>query len=181
MIITFRLQLLNVLSTIANVIDIYFKMFLVIEKVSLVWTVQVHLRREMGNTSSNFLWMDGSQRPSYHWSSHQCSSLCEKKFWHGSISRVLELLVYVIWDILQISCIQMIKRVPIEQFIYLIYLFVKVLPHKCWRSVGHQVLQPAKDVEFRTVCLKSCRKEKKSMMYQGSLEPAAIQFTLNSK
>jgi len=31
-------------------------------------------------------------------------------------------------------------------FIYLfIYLFIKTLQHKCWRSVGHQVLQPAKD------------------------------------
>ena len=30
----------------------------------------------------------------------------------------------------------------------------------------------------RTVCLKSCRQEKKSMMHQDSLEPAAIQFTL---
>ena len=35
-------------------------------------------------------------------------------------------------------------------------------------------LQPAKDVEFRTICLKSCRQEKKSMMHQGSLEPATI-------
>jgi len=26
-----------------------------------------------------------------------------------------------------------------------IYLFIKALQHKCWRSVGHQVLQPAKD------------------------------------
>ena len=25
------------------------------------------------------------------------------------------------------------------------YLFIKALQHKCWRSVGHQVLQPAKD------------------------------------
>ena len=30
--------------------------------------------------------------------------------------------------------------------IYLfIYLFIKALQHKCWRSVGHQVLQPDKD------------------------------------
>jgi len=28
-----------------------------------------------------------------------------------------------------------------------IYLFNKALQHKCWRSVGHQVLQPAKDVD----------------------------------
>ena len=28
-------------------------------------------------------------------------------------------------------------------FIYL--LFIMALQHKCWRSVGHQVLQPAKD------------------------------------
>jgi len=27
----------------------------------------------------------------------------------------------------------------------LIYLFIKALQHKCWRSVGYQVLQPAKD------------------------------------
>jgi len=26
-----------------------------------------------------------------------------------------------------------------------IVLFIKALQHKCWRSVGHQVLQPAKD------------------------------------
>ena len=32
-------------------------------------------------------------------------------------------------------------------FIYL-FLFIKTLQHKCWRSVGHQVLQPAKDVKF---------------------------------
>ena len=44
-------------------------------------------------------------------------------------------------------------------FLYLFFLF-KALQHKCWRSVGHQVLQPTKDVEFRTVCLKSCRQEK---------------------
>ena len=61
-----------------------------------------------------------------------------------------------------------------------IYLFIKALQHKCWRSVGHQVLQPVKDVKFRTVCLKSCRQEKKSMMHQNSLEPAAIRFTLES-
>jgi len=42
-----------------------------------------------------------------------------------------------------------------------IYLFIKALQHKCWRPVGHQILQPAKDIEFRTVCLKSCRQEKK--------------------
>ena len=59
-----------------------------------------------------------------------------------------------------------------------LYLFIKALQHKCWRSVGHQILQPVKDVEFRTVCLKSCRQEKKSMMHQDSLEPAAIRFTL---
>ena len=29
--------------------------------------------------------------------------------------------------------------------------FFKALQHNCWRSVGHQVLQPAKDVELRTV------------------------------
>ena len=33
-------------------------------------------------------------------------------------------------------------------FIYLINLFSKALQHKYWRSVGHQVLQPAKDVEL---------------------------------
>jgi len=32
-----------------------------------------------------------------------------------------------------------------------IVLFIKALQHKGWRSVGHQVLQPAKDVELRTV------------------------------
>ena len=58
------------------------------------------------------------------------------------------------------------------------YLFIKALQHKCWRPVGHQVLQPAKDVEFRTVCLKSFRQQKKSMMHQDSLKPAAIRFTL---
>jgi len=30
-----------------------------------------------------------------------------------------------------------------DTFIF-IYLFIKALQHKCWRSVGHQVLQPAK-------------------------------------
>ena len=62
--------------------------------------------------------------------------------------------------------------------ILFLYLFIKALQHKCWRSVRHQVLQPAKNVEFKTVCLKSCRQEKKSMMHQDSLKPAAIQFTL---
>jgi len=61
--------------------------------------------------------------------------------------------------------------------IFYLFLFIKASQHKCWRSVGHQVLQPAKDVEFRRVCLKSCRQEKKSMMHQDSLEPAAIRFT----
>jgi len=67
-----------------------------------------------------------------------------------------------------------------RMFFLFIYLFIKALQHKCWRPVGHQVLQPAKDVKFRTVCLKSCRQEKKSisMMHQDSLEPAAIRFTL---
>ena len=27
-------------------------------------------------------------------------------------------------------------------------LFIKALQHKCWRSVGHQVLHPAKEIEF---------------------------------
>ena len=43
-------------------------------------------------------------------------------------------------------------------------LFIKALQRKCLRSVGYQVLQPAKDkdIEFRKICLKSCRQEKKS-------------------
>jgi len=45
-----------------------------------------------------------------------------------------------------------------------IYLFIKALQHKFWRSVGHQVLQPAWDIEFRKVYLKSCRQEKNSIM-----------------
>ena len=55
------------------------------------------------------------------------------------------------------SCIY-IHRNPRKWLIIFIlfYLFINALQHKCWRSVGHQVLQPAKDVEFRTVCLKSC-------------------------
>ena len=48
-----------------------------------------------------------------------------------------------------------------RMFFLFIYLFIKALQHKCWRPVGHQVLQPANDVKFRTVCLKSCRQEKK--------------------
>ena len=59
-----------------------------------------------------------------------------------------------------------------------ILLFIKALQHKSWRSVGHQVLQPAQDIELWTVCLKSCKQEKKSMMHQDSLEPATIRFTL---
>ena len=77
-----------------------------------------------------------------------------------------------------------------------IYLFVKA-QDKCWRSVGHQVLQPAKviefmtislghqvlqpakDIELRTMHLKNCRQEKKSTMHQDSLKPAAIWFMLN--
>ena len=47
-----------------------------------------------------------------------------------------------------------------------------IIQHKCWRSVEHQVLRPAKDFKFRTVCLKSCRQEKKIH------DPAAIRFTL---
>ena len=30
-------------------------------------------------------------------------------------------------------------------FLFIYYLFIKTLQHKCWRSVGHQVLQPTKD------------------------------------
>jgi len=45
--------------------------------------------------------------------------------------------------------------------LFIIFL-LRLLQHKGWRSVGHQVLQPTKDVKFRTVCLKSCRQEKKS-------------------
>ena len=56
---------------------------------------------------------------------------------------------------------------------YFIYLFIlsftaKVL--KVCRTLG------PKDVKFRTVCLKSCQQEKKSMMHQDSLEPASIRF-----
>jgi len=57
-------------------------------------------------------------------------------------------------------------------------LFIIYLLRLYSTSAEGQVLQPAKDVEFRIVCLKSCRQEKKSMMHQDSLEPAAIQFTL---
>ena len=32
--------------------------------------------------------------------------------------------------------------------IYIFFLFIKALQHKCWRSVGRQVLQPAKDVKL---------------------------------
>ena len=38
-------------------------------------------------------------------------------------------------------------------------------------STEDQVLQPAKDVKFRAVSLKSCRQEKKSIMHQDSLKP----------
>ena len=31
-----------------------------------------------------------------------------------------------------------------ELSLFFIYLFIKALQHKCWRSVGHQVLQPGK-------------------------------------
>ena len=42
----------------------------------------------------------------------------------------------------------------ISLFIYVfIYLFIKALQHKCWRSVGHQVLQPAKDVRDQPIML----------------------------
>ena len=56
--------------------------------------------------------------------------------------------------------------------------FIKALQHKFWRSERHQVLQPAKDIEFKKVCLKSCRQEKKSTMHQDSLDPVAIWFML---
>ena len=37
----------------------------------------------------------------------------------------------------------------VQSQLYLFFnLFIKALQHKCWRSVGHQVLQPAKDVEL---------------------------------
>ena len=57
------------------------------------------------------------------------------------------------------------------------YLFIYLKLYNC-RSVRYQVLQPTNDIEVRTICLKSCRQEKKSMMHQDSLEPAAIRFTL---
>ena len=75
----------------------------------------------------------------------------KKKFWHGSISRVLELLVYVIWDILQISCIQMIKTVPIEQFnikqikackmVRFLYRPAKELSKKMKQRLSYMVLE----------------------------------------
>jgi len=34
-----------------------------------------------------------------------------------------------------------------------LYLFIKALQHKYWRSVGHQVLQPAKEIEFGTIII----------------------------
>jgi len=34
---------------------------------------------------------------------------------------------------------------------------------------GLLLLQPAKDVEFRTICLKSCRQEKKSNLQPSDL------------
>ena len=49
--------------------------------------------------------------------------------------------------------------------ITLVYLFIYTLQHKCWRSVGHQVLQPAKDIEFRKICLKSCLYDERNYHY----------------
>ena len=60
----------------------------------------------------------------------------------------------------------------------LIFHFIKALQHKCWRSVGHQVLQPAKDGKLGQYVWKVADRRKKSMMHQDSLEPAAIRFTL---
>jgi len=54
--------------------------------------------------------------------------------------------------------------------------FIKALQHKCWRSVGHQVLQPTKDVKLWTVCLKSFRQEKKSMMHQDSISIGVLDW-----
>ena len=61
-------------------------------------------------------------------------------------------------------------------FIY--YLLNKALQHKCWRSVGHQVLQPAKDISSGQYVWKVADRRKKSLMHQDSLEPAAIWLML---
>ena len=53
------------------------------------------------------------------------------------------------------------------------FLRIKALQHKCRRSAGYQVPQPAKDVELRTVCLKSFIQEKKSMT-ASNLQPSDL-------
>ena len=43
--------------------------------------------------------------------------------------------------------------------------FIKALHHKCWRSVGNQVLQPAKDIDWvHNSLFEKLRTRKKSMM-----------------
>ena len=59
---------------------------------------------------------------------------------------------------------------PYKPF-FLIYLLRLYRTSAEGLDIGHQVLQPAKHVEFRTVCLKSCRQE-------DSLEPTVIRLTL---
>ena len=46
-----------------------------------------------------------------------------------------------------------------------IVLFIKALQHKCWKSAGHQVLQPAKDIEVLTCSTNTCFINKNLLWY----------------
>jgi len=62
------------------------------------------------------------------------------------------------WDALPLHCGQVIVFVGFLLQSYFI-LFIKALQHKCWRSVGHQVLY--------TICLLLPRTEEKRIWWAG--------------
>ena len=65
-------------------------------------------------------------KKSYTWD--MCKQTCKK---------ILCFFLGVSWGLWSIDSFRTL-------FIHL-FIFIKALQHKCWRSVGHQVLQPAKD------------------------------------
>jgi len=84
---------------------------------------------------------------------------------------------YVCMHVCMYVCMYVCTYACMHMHIYMFY-FIKALQHKCWRSVGHQVLQPAKNVEFRTVCLKSCNcrqaKNPRCTKTASSLQPSDL-------
>jgi len=92
-----------------------------------------------------FHWGEPERAPHQLVVTVHCTSIaCPKFYGDNTESPTLVVVVYVVLASRMPENLQYRNGKP---HILFIYLFIKTLQLKCWRSIGHQVLWPAKDVK----------------------------------